>query len=524
MTAFRNWAVIFLTLVFVAMTGCSNGGPGLLNGDFYVRAGSSGIGTVEAPYGSVQDAINAASAPAKILVAAGTYTEDIVLKDGISLHGGCNADFTDRLYGTESNRENAIYRTIIESTRTSGGTAVDPETSFLCNGGIGAATIVEGFTILGGSADVDAAVLCVSGASPTLRNNTISGYFDTAVIPVSYALCIMESSPVVEDNVIIGRDGGCQLSVGIYCNSNPSAVTIQGNAITGSSATIGIGRGIGVLLETSATVFIEDNTIFGGRNCTETATGIQGGQALTTVRANTISAGSTTSSASYGSYGINGPCGVVRNNLIHGGSGDTPDTYGISTQASDIANNTICGGSGSNFSVGIVSAGSPSIRNNIIFTTAAGTSTWDGIGVLENGGDHTDPSALQNNDFFDCPAGLFVNQEGVSWAPTSFINDYLYTTQNVSYPSSGNVTVDLYTPAAFEYFVDFAGPDGDAGTLDDNDWRLTASVALNVRGGGLDLSAEYSGDFEGTTRTSFSPSGAANDDAGGWSMGAYERD
>jgi len=54
--------------------------------------------------------------------------------------------------------------------------------------------------------------------------------------------------------------------------------------------------------------------------------------------------------------------------------------------------------------------------------------------------------------------------------------------------------------------------DDDIDTMGDNDWRLTASSPTEVTQGGLDLSAEFTTDKDGVTRTA------------PWSIGAYEQD
>lgn len=51
----------------------------------YVKAGSSGIGTLGNPYGTIQEGINAAMSGQTIYVLSGTYSEKIDLKSGITL-------------------------------------------------------------------------------------------------------------------------------------------------------------------------------------------------------------------------------------------------------------------------------------------------------------------------------------------------------------------------------------------------------------------------------------------------------
>ncbi len=69
----------------------------------------------------------------------------------------------------------------------------------------------------------------------------------------------------------------------------------------------------------------------------------------------------------------------------------------------------------------------------------------------------------------------------------------------------GNVSVD-------PVFVDIDGADDDITTMDDNDWHLTGSTTTDISTGGLNLSADFTTDKDGVTRTD------------PWSMGCYEFD
>ena len=80
--------------------GSGNAGYPQSGGTFYVDVGRTDYytptGTVEAPYTTIQAALNAASANTTINIAPGTYTENIVMPDlnGICLNGGSEMNTT----------------------------------------------------------------------------------------------------------------------------------------------------------------------------------------------------------------------------------------------------------------------------------------------------------------------------------------------------------------------------------------------------------------------------------------------
>jgi hypothetical protein len=105
----------------------------------YVWALSPGSqGTRAAPYRTLGEAI-AAFQPAlhsAILVAQGTYVEQVVMRDGVSLYGGYSSDF--------SRHDVVLFPTFIEAAEPAGATrgTVNAE-------GLGARTVLAGFTIRG---------------------------------------------------------------------------------------------------------------------------------------------------------------------------------------------------------------------------------------------------------------------------------------------------------------------------------------------------------------------------------------
>ncbi|MCC6625701.1 MAG: hypothetical protein IT385_30985 [Deltaproteobacteria bacterium] len=137
----------------------------------FVRAGAAGgDGSYEAPFGTIQAAIDAfAAGRSAILVATGVYPEAIVLRAGVSLFGGYSADFL--------RRDIVLYPTVIApDVADLGGARV---------GGVNARGIAEATTLAG---------FTVRGVDPTTRGAS------------TYALYVADSTAalVITNNVIVG--------------------------------------------------------------------------------------------------------------------------------------------------------------------------------------------------------------------------------------------------------------------------------------------------------------------------------
>ena len=496
------------------------------SGVYYVRTGESGDGSLDSPWGSIQDAIDNVPTPSAVFVSAGTYNESISAREGVSLYGGFNADFSDRKYQTSTDRENASYQTLIANPSSNGeGTNIEPVAAVHFDGSstaITTDTIIEGFTIHSGIGHSDAAIRCKDDGSPLIRYNTITGIGDGTNTYYSYGIFSRGSSPVISYNNIRGNSTDTFRAYGINCGQVSDNMKIDHNIIHGgdnTTATEG-GQGIGIVDSSGAKPIIEYNTITGGYNNVGQSIGINDTISASILRYNTILAGSSIDSSNADTYGINVNYSTVHNNIIHGGratsSGSTGTSIGVLTGAGscDIYNNTICGGSGSHRTraINIYSGNAASFVNNIIFNESdavgsEGIFAWSGY-----------PGEIKNNNIFDCNV-LFQYDTSDSFTTTSGYETFLGTR------ASGNISIDLIDNGGSYYFADWDGADNDIFTMSDNDWRLTADAPVNVRGGGLDLSVTFTDDYDGTTRTTTStPTGMTNANYEGWSMGAYEED
>lgn len=496
---------------------------------YYVGAGESGDGSLDSPWGSIQTAIDNVPTPSAVFVCTGTYNESISVREGVSLYGGFSADFSDRKYQTAADRENAVYKTLLTST-TSGtaGGIDDPQTSFLVDGtstSITLATIIEGFTIHGGTSRHEAAIACLEGGSPTIRYNTITGIGDGANTLTSYGIYVNNSAPTISHNIITGNTTDSFMGYGIGCNTIPGEMSISYNSIYGGDNCPGSDGAAGIQISNSAgiDIIIEHNTITGGYNAGAHAYGISEISGASTIRYNVIDAGSSyNATGSVDSIGVFSNQSVIYNNIISGGTAvsdsSTGVSYGIASSTGDpyAYNNTVFGGEASSYTAAIfIYAAGANIRNNVLFCSGNSPESY---GIYCSSGL---PDTVYNNNIFDTNH-LYHQYDGASH--TDYDTTAAYESYLTFSRASGNVSIDLIDNGVSYYFVDWDGPDNNILTLTDNDWRLTSDAPVNVRGGGLDLSVTFTDDYDGITRTTSTPTGATNTGAAGWSMGAFEED
>jgi len=173
-------------------------------------AASCGPLNVPADYATIQDAIDASFDGDEILVAPGTY---MGVGDWVINPGG--RAIAIRATGTAA-------ETIL--------TGQGQRRVVLCSGGEGVDTVIDGFTLRGGSADNGGGVFLYL-SSPTLNNCTISGNTATSTEYGGGGVYCNNSTPAMSNCTIVSNaaanDGG-----GIYCfDSDPtlSGCTIATN-------------------------------------------------------------------------------------------------------------------------------------------------------------------------------------------------------------------------------------------------------------------------------------------------------
>ena len=180
-------------------------------------AGTSLAATINVPadYTTIQDAVDAASGGDVILVAPGTYTgtgDEVVSTDGKAI--------------------------TIKASGTPEETIIDGEGArrvVYCSSGEGPDTIIEGFTITGGSNSYGGGIYC-SSSNPTITGCTISD--NTANYSGGGIYCSGGSSPTISGCTISGNTAN--YGGGIHCDLN-SSPTITDCTISGNTANYGGG-------------------------------------------------------------------------------------------------------------------------------------------------------------------------------------------------------------------------------------------------------------------------------------------
>lgn len=174
---------------------------------------------------TINSAIDAATAPADIRVNEGLYTvrsdqgTQIKLKNGVSLYGGYNADFSER----DASR---YISTITDAPVPT--PSAEQHRTIEGGRGVTTATIVDGFRINGSLSQpvtISQAIVLNDGASPIIQNNTIFGGYSK----IGKAITIYNSSPIIQNNIIYALNVWSHTAISM----EEGTVTIRNNTIRG---------------------------------------------------------------------------------------------------------------------------------------------------------------------------------------------------------------------------------------------------------------------------------------------------
>ena len=280
---------------------------------------------VPGSYPTIQAAIDASSNGDTVLVAPGTYFE--------------NVSFKGKLITVQSAQGPSV--TIVD------GGGVAPVVNF--SNAETTAAVLQGFTLQHGNAPFayayEGAGVHISGASPTIVGNVITA---NTACGSGTGISVAFASPVIRDNTITGnfKQAGCSGDGGggIYVRGAASALIIH-NTITNNSSDFGGG----IDLFASGTPTLLNNTI------SNNTAGIQGG----------------------GVYMVNQSDATIVQNLVTGNtSAQSGGGFYISIPSGDrgplLVNNTVAGNSGSDSSVFLGGFDAQvQLSNNIVAASSA---------------------------------------------------------------------------------------------------------------------------------------------------------
>jgi len=367
---------------------------------FSIAAAQSTIG-VPANQPTIQAAINAANNGDTVLVAPGTYVENI--------------NFDGKAITVISSGGSSV--TIIDGNHN--GTVVTFNHSETLS------SVLSGFTIRNGFQDGGfGAGITITSASPTITSNLITGNHAAVAI----GIYVNGGSPLISNNTITANDqtgagdgglGGGGIAVS-GTSSNASNPQIINNTITNNSVAAG-GDGGGISVMYFSSPLIQGNLISGN-----TAYNNGGGISLN----------------SYNSPAVSDNL-ILNNNSGSGGSGGGLSVFARNGATVNVINNTIVGNTASDSSSGVFTTGwaqNATLANNIVIAAAGQTSVtcstlWSSVSAI-----------FSFNDVYSAT--------GVFWtAACDFTSN------------PGNISVDpLFIDSALNFRLQSSSPAVDAGS------------------------------------------------------------
>lgn len=235
-------AQLWVFAVGIALVCCATAGARI----WYVSAGAAGTGDQwDDALGTITAALVVSASGDEVWVQSATYSESIVLQEGVALYGGFAGGETDI-----AQRNWVAWPTVIDAAGTGASAVTGADSARL-----------DGFVVTGGDTVFGGGVFC-SATAPTLANCTITGNTAAAFGGGVYCLsaspvllnctisentafafggglfCYVASSPTLIDCTVAVNTGG-----GVYC-VDASSPTLTRCAITGNVSEWADGGGV----------------------------------------------------------------------------------------------------------------------------------------------------------------------------------------------------------------------------------------------------------------------------------------
>ncbi|ANE52980.1 MBG domain-containing protein [Flavisolibacter tropicus] len=411
----------------------------------YVDASASGLNdgtTWTNAYTNLQSALAVAVSGDKVLVAAGTYTPSVdpdgtgvtrkqtfMLKSGVELLGGYNA--------TTGVRDVKANKTILSGDLDNNDVGLTNNTNnayhVVAAKNLGAATLLDGFTISGGNANNQSTTFLVDG------DNGLGGavYMYGASTNLTINNCVIENNYSINGVVAILRSSSPLVTNCVFsANSATSGGAVQTNSGSGTSSFVNC------LFVRNTAAFGSSFDTYGGNislvNCTfykntatVTSSGYEG-----TVR---ITSGSTltmVNSVVWGNTKAGNPDGIA----IHSSGGSGTVSYSTMDAA------------GSGYT------GSNNLNTDPAFNNAADPDGADNIWMTADDGLHlNNPSPAADQGDNSAVSGIATDITGATRIQNGTVNMGAYETvvtktpQTVSFTAGATVTKiygDAYTVSA----------------------------------------------------------------------------
>jgi hypothetical protein len=361
--------------------------------------GGAALGaTLKVPshYAAIQDAINAATPGDTVAVAAGSYLENIQLKNGVIVLGGWNAGFTQR--------DPSVFKTTIDGH--SNGSVV------VAYSPVDSTSVIDGFVITNGSGTEDpmnagtylgGGILVYFTPGPKIVNNEIRG---NVIVPNGRGggISAHDASPVIDGNVIVENTCVAHYGFGAGINLGNCGGRVTRNYIANNLAG---GDGGGLRADGGRFSFV-DNEILNNTS------GINGGglsldHSLAYIGRNTIRDNSALSLGG-GIFGYAVSSTIELNVIAGNAAGADGGICCLASPAPHIAQNTIVGNSSNEGGqIGLGEGCSPTVDHNIVACNQSGTGlscNWDCA-----------PTLLCNDIWGNCKgnyAGACADQTGIN--------------------------------------------------------------------------------------------------------------